>query len=358
MPKRPKHLIIGSTEDYSGKSTVLLGLGRQFAHRQIPIAYGKPLGTLPGENDGIDEDVRLAAEILNLPPERMGPTLAFLDEASILRRLSGEDRTDYRAALQNYATAGGDLTLVEGAGALDEGRLFGLSVPELATTLGAAVMLVVRYDPTLCVERILAAQALLGEHLIGIAFNNVPDRARATLEQAIAPFLEAQGIPILGVLPCSALLRSVSVAELVKQLDAEVLCRPDRLDLMVEDLKIGAMNVNSALKYFRKGNNMAVVTGGDRADIQLAALETSTHCLILTGQMPPDPTIVSRAEDMEVPILSVALDTLTTVEIIDRAFGQVRLREPAKVHCVEQLMGEYFDFDRLLGQLGLEAAAV
>jgi len=358
VPKRPKHLIIGSTEDYSGKSTVLLGLGRQFANRQIPIAYGKPLGTLPSETDGMDEDVRLAAEVLNLPSERVGPTLAFLNETAILRRLSGEDGTDYGAALGDYAPGGGDLVLVEGAGSLDEGRLFGLAVPEVAATLGGAVMLVVRYDPTLCVERILAAQALLGDRLIGIAFNRVPEGARATLEGAIAPFLEAQGIPILGLLPSSALLRSVSVGELVEQLQAEVLCRPDRLDLMVEDLKIGAMNVNSALKYFRKGNNMAVVTGGDRADIQLAALETSTHCLILTGQMPPDPTIVSRAEDMEVPILSVALDTLTTVEIIDRAFGQVRLREPAKVHCIEQLMGEYFDFDRLLGQLGLEAAAV
>jgi BioD-like phosphotransacetylase family protein len=40
---------------------------------------------------------------------------------------------------------------------------------------------------------------------------------------------------------------------LVHQLKAEVLCRSDRLDLMVESLAIGAMNVNAAVKYFRKG---------------------------------------------------------------------------------------------------------
>lgn len=357
MPKRPKHLIVGSTEDYSGKSTVLLGLARQFAARQIPLGYGKPLGTLPGDRDRIDEDVRLATEILNLSPECVAPTLAFLDETSILQRLSGEDATDYTAVLADYGAAG-DITVVEGAGALDEGRLFSLSVPELAATLDGAVLLVVKYDPTLCIERVLAAHAILEDHLIGIVFNNVPDSARATIEATIAPFLETQNIPVLGILPSNALLRSVSVGELVEQLGAEVLCCRDRLDLMVEDLKIGAMNVNSALKFFRKGNNMAVVTGGDRTDIQLAALETSTHCLILTGQMPPDPTIIGRAEDMEVPILSVPLDTLTTVEIIDRAFGQVRMREPAKVHCIEHLMADHFDFDRLLGQLGLEAAAV
>jgi hypothetical protein len=175
-------------------------------------------------------------------------------------------------------------------------------------------------------------------------------------ESTVRPFLERQGIPVLGMLPRNELLRSVSVRELVNQLKAEVLCRPDRLDLMVESLTIGAMNVNSALKYFCKRRNMAVVTGGDRADIQMAALETSTQCLILTGQLPPQPFILSRAEELEIPVLSVDLDTLTTVEIIDNAFGQVRLQEPIKVQCIRQLIDEYFDIDRLMSQLGLEPA--
>jgi BioD-like phosphotransacetylase family protein len=116
------------------------------------------------------------------------------------------------------------------------------------------------------------------------------------------------------------------------------------------------MNVNSALKYFRKARNMAVVTGGDRTDLQLAALETSTQCLILTGHLPPAPSILSRAEDLEIPILSVDLDTLTTVEIIDHAFGQVRLHETIKVKCVFDLMDKHFDVDRLIQTLGLEPA--
>jgi BioD-like phosphotransacetylase family protein len=98
---------------------------------------------------------------------------------------------------------------------------------------------------------------------------------------------------------------------------------------------------------------MAVVTGGDRTDIQLAALETSTQCLILTGHLPPAPTILSRAEDLEIPILSVDLDTLTTVEIIDRAFGQVRLHEPVKVQAINQMMAKHVNVDRLLTKLGL-----
>jgi BioD-like phosphotransacetylase family protein len=98
---------------------------------------------------------------------------------------------------------------------------------------------------------------------------------------------------------------------------------------------------------------MAVVTGGDRADIQLAALETSTQCLILTGHLAPQPFIVSRAEDLEIPILSVDLDTLATVEIIDRAFGQVRLQEPIKISCARELFGHHCEIDRLISLLEL-----
>lgn len=101
---------------------------------------------------------------------------------------------------------------------------------------------------------------------------------------------------------------------------------------------------------------MAVVTGGDRTDIQLAALETSTQCLILTGHMPSSPAILSRAEDLEIPILSVDLDTLSTVAIVDRAFGQVRVNEPVKVEYICNSMTENFDVDRLMAELGLEPA--
>ena len=126
---------------------------------------------------------------------------------------------------------------------------------------------------------------------------------------------------------------------------------------MVESIQIGAMAVNSAIKYFREGRNTAIVTGGDRTDIQLAALETAAHCLILTGRLYPSPLVVRRAEDMEIPILSVDYDTLTTVSVIERTLGQVRLHEPAKVTHVQEMMAERFDSDRLLSLLGCEPAA-
>ena len=118
-----------------------------------------------------------------------------------------------------------------------------------------------------------------------------------SLRQEVEPALERIGSPVLGIIPRSPLLRSISVADLTRRLDAEVLCCRERLDLMVETLSIGAMNVNAAMEFFRKRRNMAVVTGADRTDIQLAALEASTQCLILTGIGEPLPQLINRAEE-------------------------------------------------------------
>jgi len=359
VSKSTKFLLVGSTEAYSGKSATILGMAYRLQSQGLDIAYGKPLGTCLSESqtDSMDEDVRFIKQTLKLPENRLCPTLLTLDEVTITKRVCAEDTTDYQPVLQQYAQSQGeDLVLLEGPGTLEEGRLFNLSLPQIAQAMDAAVVLVVRFNSMLAVDALIAAKDRLGDRLIGTLINDVSVSQLEIVQTKIQPFLENRGIAVLGVLPRNTLLQSVSVGELVRQLKAEVLCRPDRMDLMVESLTIGAMNVNSALKYFRKARNMAVVTGGDRTDIQLAALETSTQCLILTGHLPPSATILSRAEDLEIPILSVDLDTLTTVEIIDRAFGQVRLHEPIKVQCIRHLMEEHFDVDRLIAKLGLEAA--
>ncbi len=357
MPKSAKYLLVGSTEAFSGKSATILGIAHQLKQKGLDIAYSKPLGTCFSESqsDTLEEDVQFFAQVLNLPANRLRSTLLYLDAKTLEKRLRGENNIDYCQSLKLHLQGlAGDLVLLEGPGTLSEGSLFDLSLCQVAQAIDASVLLVTRYHSELLVDPLLLAKQQLGDCLVGVLINDIGIDQMDAAQTLVRPFLESQGIPVLGMLPSNSLLRSVSVEELVYQLQADVLCGADRLELMVESLTIGAMNVNSALEYFRKGNNMAVVTGGDRTDIQLAALETSTQCLILTGHLPPQPFIISRADDLEIPILSVDLDTLSTVGIIDRAFGQVRLHEPIKVQCIRQLMTQHFEIDRLIAYLGLE----
>lgn len=359
MAKSTQYLLVGSTEAYSGKSTTIVGLIHQLTRNGINVAYGKLLGTCLSNDSTeiLEEDVSFLSTTLGLSNSQIKLPLLYLDRDTIDQRLQGKNTTDYSLALQDYIQdTQENLVLLEGPGNLSEGSLFSLSVPEIAEIVDASILLVSRYDSLLLASSLLTAKKFLGDRLLGVVINDIPPSEIETVSSLLKPYLEQQNIPVLGMLPQDNLLHSVSVRELATRLDAKVLCRRDRLDLMVESLSIGAMNVNSALEYFRQRNNMAVVTGGDRTDLQLAALETSTHCLILTGHTPPQQLILSRAEDLEIPVLSVDFDTLTTVEIVDRAFGKVPIHEPIKVACIRELMAKHFELDRLMNYLGLEPA--
>ncbi|WGT67775.1 phosphotransacetylase family protein [cyanobacterium endosymbiont of Epithemia clementina EcSB] len=356
MALSTKYLLVGSIEACSGKSGTIIGLAHHLKQKGFSVAYGKPVGTYLEDGSTLDKeaDVQFITDVLGLKSTQMRSPLLFLETKTVEKRLKGTDTKDYAQLLsQSYGDIEADVVILEGAGTLWEGSLFDLSVMDVAHTLDASIMLVARYHSPLVVDSLIKAKQQLGDHLTGVIINHIPADELESTQILIKPYLESQGIKILGMLPSSSLLHSVSVREIAHQLEADVLCRGDRLDLMVESLTIGAMNVNSALEYFRQGRHKAVVTGGDRTDLQLAALETSTSCLILTGHITPQPLIINRAEDLEVPILSVNLDTLQTVEIVDSTFGTVRLQEQIKIDCIEQLMTEYFDFDRLLKTLGL-----
>lgn len=359
MQKASKHLLIGSIEAFSGKSAVILGLAQSLLGRGYKLAYAKPVGTCAKDSDaeGVDIDVQFIANTLGLSSTQVHPTIVSINSTRIQQQILEGKQNNYVEQMHQWQKSDDiDLVILEGPGTLSEGYLFGLSLGQMAIALDAEILLVCRYNNPNMIDALLSAKAHLGERLIGVVFNDVNVDGQQLLQDTVQAFLEGQQIPVLGVLPSNALLRSVSVTELVQQLKAEVLCGHDFLSLMVEELTIGAMNVNSALKYFRQGRNMAVVTGGDRTDLQLAALESSTHCLILTGHFPPNALVLSRANDLEIPVLLVDSDTLTTVEIVEKAFQRAQVHESIKVECLREMVEHHGDVDRLLSTLGISAS--
>ncbi len=360
MAKSAKYLLIGSTEPYSGKSTIALGIASQLQTQGVKLAYSKPLGNGKQETDSVftDSDSLFIPRILGLSEAAVQPPILMLTPDRVHQRVTSVDQTNYiQTFLENLQGFEADLVLLEGPGTLQEGCLFNLSTPEIADTLDASVILVERLEPQSSVDRLMFAQQQLGDRLMGVVINDFTLEQQSILTD-ITTFLEQKGIRTLGVIPRNALLRSVSVEQLVQQLQAEVMCCGNHLDLMVESLSVGAMNVSAAMKYFDRSRNMAVVTGGDRTDIQLAALEKSTHCLVLTGPRPTENIVLSRAEDLEIPVLWVDRDTLTTVEIIDQAFGHTRLHRPGQVQCITQLMAEHFNYHPVMQKLGLEVVTI
>lgn len=353
-------LYVTSTETFSGKSALCVCLARRFQQDGLAVGYMKPLSAGARLAAGlVDEDAEFFKQALALPDPMEDIVPVGIAPDRLEHFLLGDDVPDFKARLRaahDRIAAGRHVVILEGGSSLREGYTIGLQAPQVAHWLGARALAVIRYDDDMqVVDDLLAAQAQLGESFIGAVINSVPRQRMPFAQEVCKPALEARGLPVLAVLPQERLLLSISVGELTDLLAGELLCCPDRTGELVEHLMIGAMSVDSALTYFRRKPNKAVITGGDRPDIQLAALETSTKCLILTGNLQPSPIIVGRAAEVGVPMILAKQDTLTAVEVIERYFGKTRIHQEKKIERFQQMLADRFDYDRLYKALDIRS---
>jgi hypothetical protein len=149
------------------------------------------------------------------------------------------------------------------------------------------------------------------------------------------------------------LLNAVSVRDLVEATDGEVLCCRDRLDELAEHILIGAMNPEMALRYFQRTPNKVVITGGDRADIHLAALQTSTRCLVTTGGLYPSERLLVVAEERRVPVVLVSMDTSRAARICEDVRANMSLHSPKKIKRVVDLVNANVDWPATRRELGI-----
>jgi BioD-like phosphotransacetylase family protein len=244
--------------------------------------------------------------------------------------------------------------IIEGGGSLREGYVVGLPTAEVVKELGSDVLAVVKYRGQIRVmDDTLAAQTRLGDHLRGVIINRVPEDAHEFVNRDAIPYFKRQGIDILGVIPETRSVAALTVQELYNALDAEIMTESYKPEALIESVTIGAMTAEAALKRFRKQSNKVVITGGDRSDIQLAALETSTTCLVLTGNLHPSPLIIKQAEDLGVPVFLVPDTTMGTVETIESIFGKTRLGQVSKLDQFITLFSDHVDMKKLYKVFGL-----
>jgi BioD-like phosphotransacetylase family protein len=353
-----KTLFIGSTAGNSGKTMITVGLALALKESGYKVGYLKPLGKMPTTVNGkiVDADAQFLKSVLQLsePLEQICPVV--LTQDLVARGLRGE-AGDLRSRIQQAyeaVSAGKDVVLLGGAGSLADGAFLGMSGTRLAKEFRASVLLIDPYLNEVCIDCILTAKEVLGDHLMGVVLNRVTPQSLPEVEQMVVPFLVGKGIEMLGVLPLDRVLDAITVRQMVEVLDGKVICGQDRLDQFVERFSVGAMDVDAALGYFRKLPNKAVITGGHRADIQLAALETSTKCLVLTGDQMPNEIIIARAREVGVPMITVHYDTLTTVEKLESVLGRIRIREERKVQRARELLRDRLNYRRIIEKLGLK----
>jgi len=355
-----KALYVTSLHTFSGKTALCLGLGRRFQTGGYKVGYLKPLSTQPWQvGCGVtDEDADFVQQTLGLSEDPCALVGVVLTRDLLLQELSGKAPLDLLAQVKaafGRIGANKDIVLLEGGASLREGFSVGLGTPVVAEALNALALAVTYFhDRMSLLDDLLVAKLRLGERLLGVVVNKVPNEEMGFVVNVARPYLERRDIPLLCALPLRQQLQAISVGELADVLKAEFLAQPEKRDELIEHLVVGAMSVEQALPRIRRiPGTKAVITGGDRADMQLVALETATKCLVLTGHLRPVPEVLRRAEEVGVPVLLVRENTLETVEVIERVFGKTRLGQATKLGQFEALLAEHFDFERLYEGMGL-----
>lgn len=126
-------------------------------------------------------------------------------------------------------------------------------------------------------------------------------------------------------------------------------------DVIVQRFLIGAMSPQSAMAYFRATRNATIVTGGDRSDLQIVALETpNVKCLLLAGNLEPSKVVLGKAEEKSIPVILVKEDTLSTIERLNEMFGHVRIKGEPKLERIKELVNNYVEVEKLMNRWGID----
>jgi BioD-like phosphotransacetylase family protein len=167
--------------------------------------------------------------------------------------------------------------------------------------------------------------------------------------------MKRKKIPVLGVIPFVEMLSNPTLKELLEDLGGELICGEKGLKNQSGKMVIGAMPPRDALDYFTP--NCLLITPGNRDDLILAAMSTSTlehdktkavSGIVLTCGIEPHPNILHLIKQTDIPIILVKHDTFTTASKIYGAVYKLRAEETAKVQECGRLVEQYVDIDRIM----------
>jgi BioD-like phosphotransacetylase family protein len=282
----------------------------------------------------MDQDALLMAEVLKLEEGwKLSPFIYDLFEPVGITDITER---------YNELRKGKEFMIIEGSREPANGYSHGISHTDIAKALKAP-MIIVSTATRQSIDTVFLTKDICkqkGVDLLGVVLNrttNCPERK----------FLQERGINVLGEIPVMPELKTFRVSEISEKMEAKVIAGSKGLNNNVETMLVGAMNIQSAIRYMRRAKRKALITGGDRTEILLAALSTDTSCIIVTGGLRPSQTVLSRADAIGVPVLMTDTDTLGVTEVIEHLIARVDPKDGQKIEAVRNNVRHGVDLDSI-----------
>jgi BioD-like phosphotransacetylase family protein len=364
MNSNTPRIFIAATRQNDGKTTTSLGLLAALQKHYPRVGYIKPVGQRFVEiaEHKIDEDTVLMDSVyrLNCPLVDMSPiavepdfTRKYLQQSNYEALVKTIQKAFDRVAWEK------DFVLCEGSGHAGVGSVFDLSNAQVAKVLGAKVIIVTRGGIGKPVDEVALNQALFekeGVEIIGVIVNKVlPDKVDYVTE-FVRRGLKRKGLELLGVVPHHEVLSRPTLKSIQEELHAELLNTSNQNGNMVEDIVIGAMSVQNAMRYFKRG--VLVIIPGDREDILLAtAAEMCTQeatelaGIVLTGNLKPSERVMKIIKEMPFPVLLARDDSFGVASQVHDMIVKTRPDDTAKIELIRDLIAKHVDVKKILNAL-------
>jgi BioD-like phosphotransacetylase family protein len=357
-------VFIAATRQNDGKTTSSLGLLAALQRFYPRIGYIKPVGQRFVEvaEHKIDEDTVLMDSVyrLNCPLVDMSPiavepdfTRRYLEQSNLDALVRKIHKAFDRVAWEK------DFVLCEGSGHAGVGSVFDLSNAQVAKVLGAKVVIVTRGGIGKPVDEVALNQALFekeGVEIIGVIVNKVLPEKVDYVTEFVSKGLKRKGLDLLGVIPHHEILSLPTLHSIRDELDAEPLNNSRQMTNLVEDIIIGAMSVQNAVQFFKRG--VLVIIPGDREDILLAAAAemcsqeySGLAGIVLTGNLRPGEHVMKLIREMPFPVLLAKQDSYEVASKVHDMTVKTRPDDTEKINLIRDLIAKHVDVKRILAAL-------
>ena len=358
-------LYITTTESRTGKSLVSLGIADLLLRKTAKVGVFRPIIDASSPEDR-DKNIELLVDHFDLKidyPE----TYAFLESEVVELLGQGRMETIIDGVITKYKglEARFDFILIIGSDFESEESAFEIDLnAQIARNLGAPVLIVSRGDRRTAsdvqtVVRVAAdtfSQA--GCQVAGVIVNRTDPAIMDELKASLPTVLPDPEM-YLALIPADPRLSSPTVREVVEQLGAEVLYGANRLDNLVFDYKVIAMQVRNYLSHLTE--NALLIAAGDRESVLLSAIQAHQSqnypriagIILSGGLLPPEPItrLIDGLSDIP-PVLSVQEDTYTTATRTIGLRSYITADNPQKIDLSLKLFERYLDTGALEGLLG------
>ncbi|MEE4242469.1 MAG: phosphate acetyltransferase [Desulfopila sp.] len=321
-----KNLYVTALGDHSGKSLITLGVMEFLVRNLDRVAFFRPIINEKKSGGEVDKVIHLIATHYNLTtPYRSMYGFTFEEARSLVAEKKHDKLLEGILDKYKELEIDNDFVLCLGTDLESDSSAleFELNV-EIANNLSCPVLMIAN-GRNGTMESVLNGCTFAVESfeergcsVFALIANKVPGELQ---QKILAPLRQSlQGkVELVYSIPYEETLDQLTMAEIVKALDAKVIYGREQLNRSVSRFVVAAMNLRNYLP--RLTNDSLVITPIDRLDIilgTLAAYRSSTMPniagFVLTGYMEPDTLLRNLLQGISdlVPIVKVSEDTFTT----------------------------------------------